>query len=352
MFNLGVSAMKKSLIALAAVAATGAAMAQSSVTLYGVADVGVGQIGDKGTDKSSYDTTTGALANSNLNNGNSRIGFRGVEDLGNGLKASFQFEQAVSLADGASSGFQRQAWAGLSGGFGALRAGRQNTPSYFGIASWELTGAANYSANGLVFGYGNGGSSRDNALIQYISPSVAGFKLHAGYIFEDQYKTDRDSKGKYDLALIYQNGPVAAAVTYNYAEFFDGPTTTTWSKKGRNENASIGGSYDFGVAKLAASYNYNDTDRLEGYSVGVAVPLGNFSLAVDAVYAETRDHLTSTGWTNLNQDGVDVVVEAKYALSKRTFVYGVYYRADEDGPKFGQHFTDENNFGIGLRHNF
>lgn len=327
--------MKKSLIALAAVAASGLAMAQSSVTLYGVADIAVGDV----------DNVQGAHANSNLNNGTSRIGFRGVEDLGNGLKASFQFEQGVSLANGATPGFQRQAWVGLSGGFGSIRAGRQLTPTFDGQAAWEsVLGLPNYSAVGNVFEYGTG--SRDNALIKYTTPSFGGLKAVVGYIFEDNY--GENTKGKYDLAVIYQNGPLAIAGTYSKAELETGALS-----RNNLEQASVGASYDFGGAKLAASYHYNDgttvgggshaSQGLEGASLGVSVPLGAFSLAAEAVYAEQR---------NGSADGVDAVVEAKYALSKRTFVYGAYYYADENGPAFGRHFSEESNWALGLRHNF
>ncbi|WP_158291794.1 porin [Lampropedia puyangensis] len=349
--------MKKSLIALAAIAASGLAMAQSSVTLYGVADIALGDAND----------TQGAHSNGNINNGTSRIGFRGVEDLGNGLKANFQLEQAVRLADGATGGnggsgtgatFARQAWVGLSGDFGAIRAGRQLTPSHGATAAYELTGTANYSAVALNFGYGGG--SRDNAMITYATPSFGGFKATVGYVFEDNYALNStygvgDTKGHYDIGLVYANGPLAVAAAYNYAE-----VDTGWNKKSRVENSSIGASYDFGAVKLAGSYHYNDiaaagylggpttgstnvNPGVEGYSLGASIPFGAFSLTADVVYAEDR---------NGNRDGIDAVVEAKYALSKRTFVYGVYYRADEDSPTYGSNFTDKNNFAIGLRHNF
>ena len=92
--------MKKSLIALAVVAASGAAMAQSSVTLYGVADAGVGKIKSGGTDSSNkVEFTSG----STMNNGTSRLGVRGTEDLGGGLKAGFNFETGLDLDDGSAS---------------------------------------------------------------------------------------------------------------------------------------------------------------------------------------------------------------------------------------------------------
>ena len=115
--------MKKSLIALAVLAASGAAMAQSSVTLYGVVDAGVTYINGK-------DNWSGVTSGNNLT---SRLGFRGTEDLGGGLKANFVLEGGFNLdaGDGNSSGaagtgfeFKRQSTVGLAGNFGEVRLGR------------------------------------------------------------------------------------------------------------------------------------------------------------------------------------------------------------------------------------
>ena len=125
--------MKKTLIALAAVAATGAAFAQSSVTLYGVADAGIVK-----TNKAGLGYTNDKLqlsTNNTLNNGNSRLGVRGVEDLGGGLKASFNFEQGLSLDNGAAGTFSggafgRAAYMALAGGFGEVSMGRRLNPAF------------------------------------------------------------------------------------------------------------------------------------------------------------------------------------------------------------------------------
>ena len=129
--------MKKTLIALAAVAATGAAFAQSSVTLYGVADVAVGKTNQAGLNLASDKFQ--AIASNTLNNGTSRYGFRGVEDLGGGMKAGFNFEAGISLTTGAGNlsggqAFSRAANVSLMGGFGEIRAGRSLTPSFYSVA--------------------------------------------------------------------------------------------------------------------------------------------------------------------------------------------------------------------------
>jgi predicted porin len=148
--------MKKSLIALAVLGFTGAAMAQSSVTLYGVADAGIArtQTFDANGDKVSKNGMSSAGL---MNNGTSRLGVRGVEDLGGGLKAGFNFETGLSLKDGATStagagywGRAANLW--LGGNWGTFKMGRTLNPSFYGVATWELTGVANYSVVGSTYG--------------------------------------------------------------------------------------------------------------------------------------------------------------------------------------------------------
>ena len=370
--------MKKSLIALAAVAATGAAIAQSSVTLYGVADIAVGSVtkadGAKGTLVNGQPRitgvnskkTNGAQANSGLNNANSRIGFRGTEDLGNGLKASFQFEQAVNLANGATdaNGFQRQAWVGLSGDFGSVRAGRQFRPSYDAVV-YDIVNTANYSVNDKLFNYDGG--TRNNAQIKYTSPSFSGFQVIAGYVFKDNsntsgvkafnkdsnaFTTSKTKNGIYDLGVTYVNGPLAAGLGYNYVKLDNEGN----GKNSSNNNGHLGASYDFGSFKLAASYHYSDSTNLQGATIGASVPFGAFSVAADVGYAKQRKE---SGFAK-KEDAVNVVLEAKYALSKRTTAYAAYYYAGDDKARavvaqrndFKDGFGNKNNYGIGLRHNF
>ena len=150
--------MKKSLIALAVLGLSGAAMAQSSVTLYGVADAGIGKIeagsglADPANDASDK---TEFISGSMMNNGTSRLGVRGVEDLGGGLKAGFQFETGLDLDNGGSSGafWSRQANIWLGGNWGTVKLGRQFTPSYLTTSTFELTGTANYSVLANTYNY-------------------------------------------------------------------------------------------------------------------------------------------------------------------------------------------------------
>ena len=315
--------MKKSLIALAVLGASGFAMAQSSVTLYGVADAGVGKIeagapaGNDTTDKTQF------ISGSRMNNGNSRIGVRGVEDLGGGLKAGFNFESGLDLDDGANLGsgggfWGRAANLWLGGNWGTFKMGRTLNPTFYGIATWELTGTANYSVIGNTYNWGGGGSW-NNSQLSYRTPVMGGFSAEIGYIL----KADNADRDKVDLNVMYTNGPIGVAVTANKV-------------KGISTNWSVGGKYSFSNFALAASYtNANNlaNARRRGFGIGGTATFGAASLTLDLT-RDTKNEWTGKKYTN-------GLVEAKYALSKRTFVYGAYLRLDGD-----------NNYGIGVRHNF
>jgi len=317
--------MKKSLIALAVLAASGAAMAQSSVTLYGVADMGLVK-----SDGVSFQMSGSGV----MNNGTSRLGVRGVEDLGGGLKASFNFEHGLSMEDGSGnkSGGQmwsRAAWMALQGGFGRVQMGRTLNPSFYGITAWELTGAANYSATINQFMASMGGDVRDNSVLQYTF-AANGFSGTLGYIF----KPDRGGNAKYDLNAIYAQGPVVASFIYNK---INGRNALGASYKG---NYALGGSYDFGSFKVAASIQ-NPGGASEGFTLGATVPLGAFSITAD-IARQNGDGMKNT----------DFVLEGKYALSKRTFAYAVYYKDGDNGTAKPYATGAKNHFGVGVRHNF
>jgi predicted porin len=304
--------MKKTLIALAAVAATGAAMAQSSVTLYGVADAGIGRDGVGA--KANFISSTG------MNNGTSRWGVRGVEDLGGGLKAGFNFEAGLSLEDGSvnqSGGnyFSRAAYMNLMGGFGEVRLGRTLNPSFFAAAAWELTGTANYSVVTRQFGAVLGGI-RNSQQIAYTTPNFGGVSATLGYILKD----DNGGNAKTDLNVIYKGGPLAVGLGYNKVS-------------GASKNVHIGARYDFGGFKVAGAI-IDPAGAAKGFSIGGSAMVGPVNLTLDIA----RD---------TNAKDTDMLLEAKYPLSKRTFAYAAFLR---DGD--GNDATTTNNYGIGIRHNF
>jgi predicted porin len=312
--------MKKTLIALAAVAATGAAFAQSSVTLYGVADASLAKV----TGKSAYLSSAGTM-----NNGTSRWGVRGTEDLGGGLKAGFNFEQGLSLNDGSLSKsgggeFGRAAWMNLSGGFGELRLGRTLNPSFYAAAAWELTGAANYSVVVSQFG-GVLGGVRNSSQIAYTTPNMGGFSATVGYVLKGN---SVDEKAKVDLNAIYANGPLSVALGYNKVQDAE-------------KNVHVGARYNFGVFTLAGGI-IDPAGDAKGFTIGGSVPLGPVNLVVDVARdTEFKD--------------TDLLVEVKYPMSKRTTAYAAVLR---DGKKKNGALgaatagKDVNGLGLGIRHNF
>lgn len=316
--------MKKSLIALAVLGFAGAAMAQSSVTLYGVADAGVGKIeagapaGNDATDKTQF------ISGSLMNNGNSRIGVRGVEDLGGGLKAGFNFESGLDLDDGANLGsgggfWGRQANLWLGGNWGTVKLGRQFTPSYLATAAYDLTGTANYSALTNTYAFAGAGS-RASSAFAYATPNFGGFTAAAAYVTKNDSGGDKDS---WDVGLTYNNGPIGAGLSVNKIA-------------NSKTNYQVGGKYNFGNFAVAASYNEasNQAELVRrGAGLGVSGTFGAFTATLDLT-RDTKNEWTGDKYTN-------GVVELKYALSKRTFVYGAFLRYD-----------DTNNYGIGVRHNF
>ena len=314
--------MKKSLIALAVLGLSGAAMAQSSVTLYGVADAGVGKIeyptGNDSSDKTEF------ISASVMNNGNSRIGVRGVEDLGGGLKAGFQFESGIDLDNGntAASGsgmWSRAAFLWLGGNWGTVKLGRSLNPTFYAAAAWELTGMANYTAPGNTYGWGAGGP-RNNSQFSYKTPTfLGGLSAEVAYIT----KADNADRAKWDLNVIYSAGPIAASLGANKVK--DGKT-----------HYVVGGRYSFSNFILAGSFARasNAANQIrQGFGLGGTATFGAASITLD-VTRDTKNQWADKKYTN-------GLLEGKYALSKRTFVYAAYLRFDKT-----------NNYGIGVRHNF
>ena len=266
--------MKKSLIALAVLAASGAAMAQSSVTLFGLVDAGVGRVSAGGT------SVTG-VTNSGL--ASSRLGFRGEEDLGGGLKAGFWLEGGMSNDEGTGNGggaagpgfeFKRRSTISLMGGFGEVRLGRELTVGYVNSTAADVFGdngvgasiGKNHFAGVIETRKGNG--------ISYILPSnLGGFYGQVQYVFGEQLSSAAyDKAGDYlGARLGYRNGPLDTAIGF---------------AKGRGASAdqdadqfNIFASYDLGVVKPFIGFNQEKNKaavevKYQSYLLGLTAPVG------------------------------------------------------------------------------
>jgi len=316
--------MKKIFIALAVLAASSAAMAQ--VTLYGVADIALGAVNATGV-KSDANMKT----NDAQNDGNSRWGIKVVEDLGGGMKATAQFEQNIDYSTGAADvASGRYAYMALDGGFGRIKAGRTLSPSFFGVAAWELTGAANFSAVANQFGFAGGGS-RNSREFSYTTPNMGGFSATLGYVTELDGMENGGLGSKLDANAIYAAGPLAVGLSY-WKNDKVAPGAST------DGNYSLGASYNFGAFILAGSFQ-DAAGPSQGWSLGARVPVGPWAFTVDVAQ--------DTGF-----DDTDYLLYAGYSLSKRTTAYFDYRRDGKSNKAGGKSAVDADIYGIGVRHNF
>lgn len=397
--------MKKTLVALAAFAAVGA-YAQSNVTMYGVVEAGV-DVGYKSVINNTGNTTTGGTVTtskptlrvqdgSSQGVGASRIGFKGTEDLGGGMKANFQLEAAISSDTGNTGGnsgsgtaqtFARQAWVGLSGGMGEVRLGRQYLPAYFVRANSSVGGDSNglYEANSVVNYVGAG--TRASNVINYISPSMNGFKVSGGYVAPEGKSSTATTAGavtaetksepQYDLAAEYANGPLYLGAAYDSRK--SGTSTTAETK---TTGYTLGGSYDFGVVKPFANYTHIKTQLTagslsytfgglagltlstgattgeiteKGYSVGVKVPMGAVTLLASYARAKVNNTIATVA---VDTKATGYQLGAQYALSKRTMLEANYGRQTVKGNSVstGALVTGNDNkvsaLNVGVRHSF
>ncbi len=346
--------MKKSLIALAVLAASGAAMAQSSVTLYGIADVWVGRVN---TDNGVTDTSTTLMHSGGVST--SRWGMKGTEDLGGGLKANFQLESAVNIDDGASAGFNRQAWVGFSSGFGDVRLGLVSSPfdnvqyASNGVFDSDLSPVNNPA--GGVFRSANGYIGKPANTIFYKTPNFSGFGAEVSYsLDENAVVGGLTAPAITSLNLTYAAGPLAAQFAYQIED-----RNTTLDDD--FSFARLGASYNFGVATVKGSYGRveNATGTVaaataahtagastDEWQIAVDVPLSS-ALTVSGSYAESTDDATRT-ITEVTRKGFGLAVA--YSLSKRTTVYGGLKMATQEQTRVRD--IDTTVYAVGVRHAF
>lgn len=314
--------MKKSLILLAALGAiAGAASAQSNVTVYGLADMGI----DRQTGGTAGSITK---ASSGIQSG-SRIGFKGNEDLGGGLSAFFVLEGGIGLDTGASLQggllFGRQAFVGLKNALGAVTLGRQYTAINNSVCTdidpfqCSLAGHAfnMLSAGGTPTNGGNG--SRTNNSIKYTSPSALGLNGELTYGF-GEVAGNASYARTIGGSIGYAAGPLSVKLAHNSV---NNATATQTAKV-----TVLGGKYNFGIAAVNLGYVVNK-NAYTGNSnvpmadsreviVGGTVPVGAGTFIVSFI-----KNLDKSGMGN---DANQAAVAYTYALSKRSNLYTSYGR--------------------------
>jgi predicted porin len=310
--------MKKSLLALAVLGAfAGVASAQSSVTLFGTVDLSAKYVKNDGSAKRV------SLDNSGINS--SQLGFRGVEDLGGGLKASFILLSGVNTDVGTTNAkfFNRRATVSLLGGFGEVRLGRDYTPTF-----WNNTVFDAFGTNGL------GDSS--HVFVSLLPGPVAQLQ-QATFVRADnsiQYFLPSNIGGVYGQFMVaaaegvntgkYIGGRVGfAAGPFDIAGAYAQSGITGSTEKAKDAN--IGASYDLGVVKLMGYYDQTKqlTAKLTRISGSVVVPLGQGE--IHASYSQGKLNDTA------NSKAQQVALGYVYNVSKRTAMYGTVAQLSNKG---------------------
>ncbi|MDP2443003.1 porin [Rhodoferax sp.] len=342
--------MKKSLIALAVLAASGAAMAQSSVTLYGRLDASVGRTTTETTGSAKVSQTV--IDQSNLNT--TFWGLKGTEDLGGGLTANFKLESGFALDTGVGNTglFERTATVGLAGGFGAVNLGRQYT------AYDTLRGATNnvYDSN-MATTSGTKGvwrtgiadyTNRISNSVRYDSPVFSGISGSVAYGFGEDKTATVDASESISLHVKYVAGPLLVGYAYQeeQAQTFTTVAPIVANGTVTNKYNLLGASYDFGVAKLTGSYNQakSGTFKDKEYQVGVSMPFGAFAVA--AGYSKSE----SEGQVGGDREGDGYTLVGTYDLSKRTTLYVGYKNIDVQTSATAS--KEDSTFAAGVRHTF
>ena len=374
--------MQKKLIALAVAGlASSAAFAQSNVTIYGIADIAY------------VHSSSGSSKTSGVDSGgwsSSRLGFRGTEDLGDGMKAVFTLE--YGLAPDVNSGVgvtatgggnARQTWVGLQNSTGTIKLGRQNSLGKNGTDKYDAMASTTFSplysvqrGNGVgslavpvagsVFPHSLWTSGRFSNAVTFDSASMSGLVISAQYAFggvsNDDTLTPAVGAAKKESNITIGGDYTMGDLGVNYIHQRSRDIADVAGNKA-SENF-IGAAYNFGVAKLMGTFQTAkrtvagvklDSDKM--WSLGVQVPVTTVS-KVYFGYAKANDG--SAASNDFDSWGI----QYSHELSKRTMLYGGYQRLSNDNLARGTVLSNTagraavvagantTGFGVGVRHTF
>lgn len=360
---------KKTLAAAAVLGAFAGSAFAADVTLYGVIDYGF-NYQHVDTDAAGTDASDSFRMMSGQNSG-SRFGLKAQEDLGNGLQVGFVLENGFDADDGSFDGngddkiFGREAQLNLSGAFGTVSFGRVGQMASANGSFGILGGASPFSGGwqdsvGQKFVFANGFARFDNT-VTYVTPEFAGLKVYAQYSFQNSSK-EAGTEGKssvdryYGVGATYTNNNLYLVGIVDSMNWGTGKDASGNPDAGRSLDdqlaVTLGGAYDFGVAKLYASGQYFDNAKAvgqkratetgsiaDGYSfatlegaegwglnVGVGVPVFGGTAKAQVAYMDAE----STRNSDMNVSRWSLAAGYDYNLSKRTMVYtaAAYTRDD------------------------
>lgn len=336
--------MQKKLIALAVAGLMSAPVfAQSNVTIYGLIDMGYKWQGDNVRSN----VGSRSAVDSGITAGN-RLGFRGTEDLGNGLKASFVYETGLNgdTAGFVGGGFHRQSYVALSGNFGTVALGRQYTPQHLWTSAIDPFGKGNVGSAGNVLAQ----DARLDNLAAYVSPTFGGFSVIAAFTNSHTGNETSDNKNSPTLLTSYGiagTGTLdltdmrvwAIAPSYKNGPLFVGLNVHQGRENAQNSGLDalkvwdLYGSYDLGVVKLGAIYGKRTIETTAGadiemkqWLIGATVPVGANGKVLASYNHRTTDFDNGTSDARVGQWAVGY----EHALSKRTSLYAAYAHQNQN----------------------
>lgn len=331
------------MLAVLAVCGTSAAMAQSSVTLYGRVNTTVENV------KFGADKVT------EMNSNGSFVGFRGVEDLGNGLKVGFQLESLFNSDDGTGStgsgiNFSRHSEVNLSGNFGTVRLGTFNAASYLATADYiSMHNHDTGLSSDMLYAY----TMRETNKLAYVSPTFGGFTTEIQHSFHEEATGGRNA---WDLAVNYANGPLGLGLGYS-----NSPTEVNGYGTDKGQQFAARVSYAINALTLGAYYQYaklqdvNATDadaKRHAYRLSAMYTMGASEFHANVGRA---DKMKVAGTSVNSSAATQWTLGYNYNLSKRTKVYGYFTKVNNGSNS--SYLTDvagedARSVAIGVRHLF
>ena len=345
--------MQKKILALAVAGlVSGGAFAQSNVTIYGVVDVFYGY----GMDNFNKDAKDMGAIQSGGQSG-SRFGFKGSEDIGNGLKANFRIEGGFNADVGTSAQtglFGRWSTVGLSGSWGEVQLGRRDTFQDEFLGAQDANARTTVAQVSPVYLDQN----RIGNFVAYLSPVWSGLQVKLGYSTAGADSAAQEvtltpissaannaaSNTNFQVvtaALHYANGPLLLGAVYDYNTFQDRGSNVVGQSGdyGSGNVWNVGGAYDFGVVRINAvvggidyanSFGQTMDDRTQ-WSLGASAPIGKAG-KLTLVYANAKIDYNVAG---AKDDKMQMWGLAYYHdLSKRTNFYAAYGSIDQDDTFF------------------
>lgn len=317
--------MNKNILAIAIAAVVAAPSAFAASTVYGVAHMSVDAVNNAAAGAENGSQT-------NLSSNSSRIGIKGSEDLGSGLKAIYQWESTVGF-DGETNGgtggwgVQRNTFAGLAGGFGTVLLGIHDTPLKMVGRKYELFGDQVGDFRNLTRPAGGalGWDERPTNVVAYVTPNMGGFSAVLAYVMDEKNsKSNANNADAYSLSAGYAAGKFNVDAAYeNHAKGLNGVADKDMTA------FRLGASYDFGGIKLLGFYANQDVAIAANtvkarniYGIGAGFKVG----AAGTIKAQIG---VSDKISSVDDSGATMyAIGYDHALSKNTTVYAAYALTD------------------------